>query len=261
MPNNNDDFDNDGFTDLEEYLNELAAWPAPGEIIFTGNTNSRYASIFNWQVNGVTVNIAGSSVVTSSLWQPSRYDTAVISNHTVIVDAVGQHAGSLRLTNSATLNITNGWLAIANSFVNSSNSTVCVLAPGGLHITNSLLNAGTMLLSGNAAFTIAGTFTNTGTLDIMSWNGTLPAGLVNAGTVLDRTAIVLSSFEVAGSDFRAAIHGYPGHNYQLQYRDDLAVGDWQPVGSSIAGSNAPIQFVHSGGAAAQQRLYRVAVYP
>lgn len=261
VPNNNDDFDNDGFTDLEEYLNELAAWPAPGEIIFTGNTNSRYASIFNWQVNGVTVNIAGSSVVTSSLWQPSRYDTAVISNHTVIVDAVGQHAGSLRLTNSATLNITNGWLAIANSFVNSSNSTVCVLAPGGLHITNSLLNAGTMLLSGNAAFTIAGTFTNTGTLDIMSWNGTLPAGLVNAGTVLDRTAIVLSSFEVAGSDFRAAIHGYPGHNYQLQYRDDLAVGDWQPVGSSIAGSNAPIQFVHSGGAAAQQRLYRVAVYP
>jgi hypothetical protein len=261
VANNNGDFDNDGYTDLEEYLNEVAAWPAPGVILFTSSASSRYAEIFNWQVNGVVVNIAGTNTTTFSLWQPSRYDTVLISNRTVIVDAVGQHAGTLQLTNSATLNLTNGWLNVANKCENGSGCTITVQSPGSLRVTNSLVNRGTLRLTGNASLFTGGSFTNTGTLDIMTWNGTLPAGLVNTGTILNRSLIIISSSEVSGSNFTATIQGYAGHNYQLQYCDDLASGSWQNVGSRAAGAGVPINFAHSGGGAGQQRFYRVAVNP
>ena len=66
VANNNGDFDSDGYTDLQEYVNDIAAWPAPGNIFFTGATNNRYAQIFNWQVSGVTVNITNLGTVTTS---------------------------------------------------------------------------------------------------------------------------------------------------------------------------------------------------
>ena len=45
------DFDSDGYTNLEEYLNDIAAWPAPNAIVFDGTTNGRYAQITNWDAN------------------------------------------------------------------------------------------------------------------------------------------------------------------------------------------------------------------
>jgi hypothetical protein len=260
VANNNGDFDNDGYTDLEEYLNDIAAWPAPGNIIFTGATNNRYAQIFNWQVSGEQVNISGLGVVTTaSPWQPSRYDTAIISNATVVVDAVGQHAGILRLTNNATLNITNGWLKIANALEIGTNCTTSVKLTGSLDVATNLVNGGTLRLTGSASLTVGGTFTNTGLLDIMTWGGTLPVGFVNTGTVLDRSAIRVASVQANGPDFEVMIQGYTGHNYQLQYRDDLLSGTWANISAPVTGANAPIILTHAGGATAQQRFYRVAV--
>ncbi len=249
VANNNSDFDSDGYTDLEEYLNEVAAWPAPGQIVFTGATNNRYAEIFNWRVTGVPVNISGmGNLPTSSPWQPSRYDTAIISNTTVLVDAVGQHAGILRLTGGGVLNITNGWLKAGTLEVGAG----CVLT---------VQPAGTLRLTGSGSVTLdaGGTFTNAGLLDIITWSGTLPAGFVNTGTVLDRSLIRVTSAQASGTDFQVSIQGYTGHNYQLQYQDDLLSGTWTNTGVPIAGTNAPITLTHAGGAAAKQRFYRVAV--
>jgi len=102
---NNGDFDSDGYTNLEEYLNDIAAWPAPQPIGFNGATNNRYAQITNWDIR----------------WQPSRYDEVQINNGSAVVDAVGQHAGVLRVAtnagNTAQLEITSGWLRAHNSIV------------------------------------------------------------------------------------------------------------------------------------------------
>lgn len=259
VANHNSDFDTDGYTDLEEYLNELAAWPAPATIYFTGDENQRFARIFNWRVFGAAVNVTGlGNATTFSFWQPSRFDTVVISNRTVFVDAVGQHAGILKLTSNAVLNITNGWLDVATRFENGAGCTSVVSSAGSL-ITSNLVNAGTLRLTGNAGLNVTGTFTNTGTLDIMTWNGSLPPGLVNTGTILDRSLIVITSYGLNGTNFNATIQGYVGHNYQLQYRDELTTGSWQNVGVPVAGAGAPINFTHTGGATATQRLYRIAV--
>ncbi|WP_428937971.1 hypothetical protein [Fontivita pretiosa] len=96
-PSNNGDFDSDGYTNLEEYINELAEWPAPTPITFSGATSNRYAQITNWDI----------------VWQPSKYDTARITTGTVLVDAVGQHAGTLLVGGggaSATLSLNAGWI-------------------------------------------------------------------------------------------------------------------------------------------------------
>jgi hypothetical protein len=246
-PNNaadrNDDFDNDGYTNLEEYLNELGAFKAVQDIVWDGSTNHRYAQIENWDI----------------AFQPSRFDTAIISNASVVVDAIGQQAGILRLTDHATLNITNGWLRIADKLEISVGCTNNVKRTGQLVVTDNLVNNGTLRLTGAAALTVGGALTNNGVLDIMTWSGSLPPAFVNNGTVLDRSLIRVTSPTVVGADFQVTIQGYAEHNYQLQYRDDLGSGTWQNFGASIAGTNAPIAFIHPSGAAAARRFYRVAV--
>ncbi|MFO1488340.1 MAG: immunoglobulin domain-containing protein, partial [Verrucomicrobiota bacterium] len=260
--NNNADFDSDGYTDLEEYLNDIAAWPASSTVNFTGATNNRYAQIFNWRVNGQPLNISGlGSIVTSSEWQPSRFDTVLISNQTVIVDAAGQNAGTLRLTNNAVLNLTNGWLSVANRLENNAGCVLAVTSSGSLRVTNSLVNRGTLRLTGNAGLTVGGTFTNTGTLDVMSWSGTLPTGLVNTGTILDRSLVVITSHSLAGANFTVTLQGYLGHTYQLQYRDDFTSGSWQNVGTAAAGAGVPLPLVHANGANTSMRYYRVMIDP
>jgi len=259
---NNGDFDADGYSNLEEYLNDLAAWPAPGVVVFTGATNNRYAEIFNWQVSGVPVNIPGFGVVTTaSPWQPSRYDTAIISNCPVVVDAVGQQAGVLRLAAGAALGITNGWFGLANALEVGAGCTASVQASGGLRVTNSVVNDGTLRLTGTAGFTVGGRFTNNGRLDIMAWSGTLPPDFVNHGVVLDRNAVRVDSAAVSGEDFTLTIHGYAGHSYQLQYRNDLVNGVWEDIGSPVIGAETTISLTHSGGATISQRIYRVALDP
>jgi hypothetical protein len=237
----NGDYDNDGFSNLEEYLNELGAFKGEQDIVWDGSTNNRYAMIQNWNLD----------------FQPSRLDTAVISNATVVVDAIDQHAGILRL-NNATLNLTNGWLAVATRLEIGTNCTNTVSATGNLIVSN-LLNNGVLRLTGAAGLTVSGTFTNTGTLDVMTWNGTLPSGLVNTGTILPRSIINIANVIRSGTNVQATIQGFAGHSYQLQYRAALNSNVWQNVGSVVTGTNAPITFTHTNGGTGVQGYYRVAV--
>jgi pectate lyase len=109
---NNADADGDGYTNLEEYINEIAAWPATAQLQFRGTRNPRWAEIDNWRVRGGPA---------TAVWQPSRYDRVVVDEGTAVVDAVGQHAGTLRVgapAGSATtpvLRVTAGWLEVAGT--------------------------------------------------------------------------------------------------------------------------------------------------
>ena len=108
---NNGDFDADGYTNIEEYINEIAAWPAATAVLFTGKTNRRYAQITNWNV-GPARDRAGDT----AYWQPNRYDVAQIQS-AAEVDAVGQHARVLQVaapSGVATMAVTSGWIDVAN---------------------------------------------------------------------------------------------------------------------------------------------------
>lgn len=145
------DFDNDGYVNVVEYLNEAGEFPAPAPIVFNGATNTRYAQITNWKTNdgGVT---AGSN------WQPSKYDAAVINNGTVAVDAVGQHAGLLQVApttgNAATLNVTAGWVDVAERLEVGAAGAGVVNHSGGLVLADEVVLGGTPGASG--AYNLSG---------------------------------------------------------------------------------------------------------
>lgn len=98
VADNNGDFDGDGYTNLEEYLNDISAWPAPTPITWVGN-NGRYAIQGNWDIN----------------WQPSRYDTVQINSGIATIDAFDQATGVVSIGAGGILNITAGGLDVAGN--------------------------------------------------------------------------------------------------------------------------------------------------
>ncbi|MCO6044295.1 right-handed parallel beta-helix repeat-containing protein [Aeoliella sp. ICT_H6.2] len=125
----NDDFDNDGYINLIEFINEKGQFPAPAPIVFEGATSNRYAAITNWRTDD------GSTTI-GTHWQPARFDDAVIHSGTVVVDAVGQHAGRLWIApesaDNATLQVASGWLNVEDRVeVGSHNSTGTLIVDSG----------------------------------------------------------------------------------------------------------------------------------
>jgi pectate lyase len=132
----NGDFDADGFTNLEEYLNEAGAWAAPTDISWIGGTG-RYALHQNW-----------------SVWQPSRFDVVNIASGVATVDSVGQHAGTLRIApgsgDAAQLKVTAGRLEVATELAVGTGSSLGTLTLAGGELHTPLLSKGS---GGDFAFT------------------------------------------------------------------------------------------------------------
>jgi hypothetical protein len=170
VANNNADFDADGFTDLEEYLNEVTAWPAPTPAVFSGTTG-RYAISSNWDTN----------------WQPSRFDTVQVNSGTVAVDAVGQHTGTVRLAaavvagQSPTLAVTAGGLRVAGNVIIASATG----SSGRLSLEGGRLVVAGTIASGSAT---NGLFAFSG--------GTLAAGAIDATRITSGTGTAQGTMRV-----------------------------------------------------------------
>jgi hypothetical protein len=168
--------------------------------------------------------------------------------------------GAIAKTGVGTLNIGASGTLAAGAF-SVSQGEVVVSSGGQLAVSGSLTNNGTLLLTGNAQLNVSGTFVNTGVLDIINWNGALPAGFVNTGIILDRSAVKVQSCEVNGADFTLTIMGYAGHGYQLEWTSDLNVSAWTDIGPSKIGEGGLLVFTHTNGVVASRSFYRVRVSP
>jgi hypothetical protein len=184
----NGDFDGDGYTNLEEYVNELAEWPAPAPTVFSGATNNRFAQITNWDVNA--------DPEATSLWQPSKYDVAQVNSGTAVVDSAGQHAGTLVIAansgDDAQVNVTGGWLEVQDSVVIGGTST----AQGALTLSGGLLR--TPLLSKGAQ----GAFAFTGgalSADVVSFSLVNQGGVIAPGSGVGETHVLGDLTMQAGS--------------------------------------------------------------
>ncbi|GEM_PF-664711 len=208
VADNNGDFDADGYTNLEEYINELGAWPAPGPITFTSSTSGRYAQIRNWDADpsaGVTP------------WQPSSFDLAVITGGTATVDAPGQYAGRLTVGGqsvaTARLAVTAGWLEVADGITIGDAGSVVV--SGGRLLASNLavgLSGTASLTIGGGGVTISGTLSRgqTGSVTLAP-GGTLQIGIggttgalateltVNGTLVVDRTGTAIHGSRLLGT--------------------------------------------------------------
>ena len=231
------DFDGDGYVNVIEYINEVGEFPAPAPIVFNGATNSRYAQIANWRTDdgGIT---AGAN------WQPSKYDVAVVSSGTVAVDAVGQHAGVLRLAptagSSATLNVTAGWIDVADQ-LEVGGGTGVVNHTGGLVLADMVVLGGSAgatgayHLSGNGVLRTAlltkgasgGAFQLTGgtlSADVVDFSLVNAGGVVSPGDSAGLTAVLGDYSQTAGTLHIELAGATPQAYDQLLVAGHLAAG-------------------------------------
>jgi hypothetical protein len=218
--NNNGDFDTDGYTDLEEYLNELAAWPAPLPAVFAGGSSARYALWTTWDTR----------------WQPSRFDAVQINSGTAVVDAVGQDAGSVLLGSATsagptpTLSIAGGRLRVAGSVVVGSATG----ATGRVTLGGGGLVVGGTLGGGSAA---GGMVTFTG--------GTLAAAAIDATRLRSTPSGTTGTFRVSGAAATLA-PGEAGAAGRLAITGGLAV-EAGVLAIDLGGAAAAAGFRGAGG--------------
>lgn len=218
--NNNGDFDADGYTDLEEYLNELAAWPAPLPAVFAGGSSARYALWSTWDTR----------------WQPSRFDAVHINSGTAVVDAVGQDAGSVLLAAGTaagptpTLSITGGGLRVTGGLVvgSATGATGRVVLGGGR-----LVVAGT-IGTGSAA---SGVVTFTG--------GTLATAAIDATRLRSTPSGTNGTFGVSGASATLA-PGETGAAGRLAITGGLAL-EAGVLAIDLGGAAAAAAFRGAGG--------------
>ncbi|MEJ6572605.1 MAG: sialate O-acetylesterase [Akkermansiaceae bacterium] len=118
-----------------------------------------------------------------------------------------------------------------------------VIVDGALDITNLNIPTGARLvLRGNASLSAGMSLTVDGTLDTITWLGTLPGSFVNNGLLLDHSTLKLDSSTFTVSNAALTIHGYPGHGYQLQTSTTLLPDSWSFIGNSEDGTDALITF-------------------
>ncbi len=144
LADNNGDLDADGYTNLEEYLNELAAWPAPGQLAFAVEGTARYAESESFGV----MPSGGTRVAKTAHWQPSRFDVVRVLAGTAVVDAPGQVARAVEIAGSAVLAVRNGWLDVGDQ--------VSIGAHGSLELTGGELRAGSLAKAHGATFRFRG---------------------------------------------------------------------------------------------------------
>jgi len=167
-PDRNGDYDNDGYTNLEEYLNYAGAWPALRPITWAGG-NGRFALNQNWDT-----------------WQPSQYDEAHIDNGTATIDAIGQRAGTVRIGthagDNATLAITGGWLKVAEQVYGPGSGEVVIgahpSASATLNLSGGKLDVQMLSRGDSGVFNFTGGTLHADTVafDLVNNGGTLAPG-------------------------------------------------------------------------------------
>lgn len=136
---------------------------------------------------------------------------------------------------------------------------------GTLLVGGDVTNDGTLRLTGDAILQSGGNLINNGVLDMINWSGTLPAGFINNGTILDSSVVKVSSIAISGDDITITIDGYDGHSYRLQHADSPA-GPWSNLGSPMdgtgtGGSPVPLEFIHPDAMLEDNGFYRISVNP
>jgi hypothetical protein len=190
-PDWNQDYDSDGYINVEEFINELAEWPAPYDIVFTGGTNARYEQITNWSIT----RSAPGEADTTSHWQPSRFDVAAINSGSLTVDSIGQHAGTIRLasgpSDNATLSITGGWLKVEDEAFGPGNGEVVIganaTATAALNLSGGKLTAKTLTKGAGGSFNFTGGVLSAETVnfDLVNNGGTLAPGNSPGNTTIN----------------------------------------------------------------------------
>lgn len=217
-----------------------------GGTLVVGNTSGSGTGTGSVQVNSGTTltnngTVAGAVGVDGTVKGSGNFGAAVTVNGTGVFGASGTISGPLSVAAGGTVTLFGGTLTVVGNVVNN----------------------GTIRLEHGAALVVGGgsTFTNNGTLDVISGSYSAPGGFLNSGMLLDSSLTTVKSVDRTGGTFTVGINGYTGHSYQLQRSPSLTDGSFSNLGSPQAGATGSVlTFTDTVGSSAQS-FYRVQVDP
>lgn len=153
--------------------------------------------------------------------------------------------------------------AAVNGALNAGRGGLIDLSAGTLKAGGGIVNDGTVRLRAGTQLVLGpgATFTNNGTLDMVSGSFSMPAGFINNGVVFDSSVVKARSVNLAGGTLTVTVDGVTGHTYQLQRGDALTDSAFANIGMPQGGTTgAPLAFTDDH-PTATQRFYRVRVTP
>jgi autotransporter-associated beta strand protein len=245
-----------------------------GLSVGSDNSSTTFAGFFSGaggftKTGTGTITLSGASI---------HSGTTSVSGGTLALTGSITNNSSAEIANTATLNLNSGTLTMSTvhiasggtltgcgtinaSLVNDGTIASGCGSPGKLVVNGNITNNGFMQFTAGTGLQNTGTFTNNGTLDLITGVQSLPANFVNNGTVFDSSSVKISQITSVGADIRIFINSVPGHSYQLQRRTSLTTGTWTNVGSPLPGNGSILTLAEVGGASGSQGFYRVLVSP
>lgn len=241
-----------------------------GSVTFAGNIDEQVSGAFTnlvkegtgtWSLAGTATHrgtttveggvlrlAAGSSITNNSSVEVWTGAGLALEGGSLAVETVNIAAGALFTSTGGTLQ---------GEFNNAGTASV---TSGTLTLNGPAGNSGTLRVTAGARLVCNGTFTNTGILDLLTSESSLPVNLINSGVVIENRDRRILSARKDGATFSLTVRGHEGHSYQLQRCDSLT-GSWTDIGAAVPGNGAILTLADSGGAVGRSRYYRVRVFP
>ena len=231
-----------------------------GTVSNTTITAINKVGVGNWTLsgtntyNGATTVSAGTLIISGSIGNTSAVE--VITNGTLTLAGGTITTPSILVDNGGTLSGTgtiNG-AVVNNGFATSGAAQM-------LTFNGNVTNNGSMAFTGGSTFICTGTFTNNGVLDFVTGSATLPAGIVNHGTILVAADAKILSVWQDANGYNVTIPSSSAHGYQLQRSDALDTPNWQNIGTAQQGIDDVLTLTDNTGTGGALRFYRVWVNP
>ena len=185
---------------------------------------------FNTYTGMTTVN-AGSLIVSSVISGP-----AAVNSGGSLIDN-GFVDGNVHILSGGLLSGTgeiNGALLVDSGGVANFVNTIFT-------INGPVTNNGLIILSDGSSLDGVTSFTNNGTLDIITAGTfTPPPNFVNNGVILDSSAVKTKAITRSGSNILITINSNTGHTYHLQKSDTPEAADFEEVGSPQTGNTGQV---------------------
>jgi autotransporter-associated beta strand protein len=239
------------------------------------NLNATFSGAISEQGSSDITSLIKYGTGTWTLAGPCNYNGSTLVNAGVLcISWTVNCAGNFQVLSGAGLTLAGGSVTTPNltinpgatfsgsgtittTFINS--GTLTTGSRSTLAIIGNAVNNGTMSFTGGSALSVSGTFTNNGTLDLLTGSQTLPANLINSGTIINSSSVKVLSTTKSVSSISMNIQSYTGHTYTLQSATSLTTPNWQTV-TAQTGNGTVLTFTDPA-ASGSAKFYRISIAP
>jgi autotransporter-associated beta strand protein len=239
------------------------------------NSDSTYAGVIADSGGPTAITKIGTGTLTLS-GTNSFTGATLVSAGTLAVSGSATNASTVEVLSGATLNLTGtlttGTLTIraGGRLIGGGTVHATIVNEGLIEATagaqfgfaGSLTNKGTMRFLNGAKFTqTGGTFTNNGTLDLLT-AGTSTSPSTGMGRTYLAADLKAASFSLAGGTTPTlTLLTLSGHTYQLERSLSIDNPTWSAVGTALAGNDATQSFADPSPPNSPSAFYRVTLSP